>query len=658
MIIDEIVLHNFGVFKGQQTVTLTPPSKLKPIILFGGYNGTGKTTLLDAIQLALYGKFSRCSNRGNLSYEEFLSRSIHKSANPQEGASIELQFRHMSNGKEHIYRIRRIWSQKRKSIHEYVEVIKDGTLDKVLTDDWYRYVEEYIPSRISNLFFFDGEKIEEYANAENASQILHIAIHSLLGLDIIDQLYDDLSVLEQRGKISFKNDTEREVIENAKTEIEELDKRRSELVQARASLQNELEQEEKYYKNIEKNFRLEGGELFEKKEEIEALKFSNKEHLTSTEEELRELAVGPAPLLMVIDMLQAVELQDHKEELACQTQTLIDTLKGRDRKLLEIAQQNHVPEIIINNLNNFLTEDRDNRMKDAQTECYLDIDNEARKSLKTLLENILPAVKSVAIELSNKADKLQANLDDIDRKLAGIPEEDSIAPLIREREKGVVSIDKIKARIEFLDNEIAQIVKEREQKHAWFTSQLEMAVKEDFYREDTFRIIHHSELVRETLKKFHTSIIMSNADRIGQLIFESFRQLIRKQSLIKEIFINPDTYVLELRGSDGKILSPERLSAGERQLLAISILWGLARASARPLPTAIDTPLGRLDSSHRNHIVERYFPYVSHQVLLFSTDEEISKRYFEKLKPYIGNTYLLEYDDINSATQIREGYFW
>jgi DNA sulfur modification protein DndD len=108
---------------------------------------------------------------------------------------------------------------------------------------------------------------------------------------------------------------------------------------------------------------------------------------------------------------------------------------------------------------------------------------------------------------------------------------------------------------------------------------------------------------------------------------------------------------------NGQILSAERLSAGERQLLAIAILWGLAKASGRPLPTAIDTPLGRLDSAHRDNIVKRYFPFASHQVLLFSTDQEIVGDYLSSLMPWIGRSYILDYTPKTHTTQIREGYF-
>ena len=80
MILEQLTVRNFCLYKGEQTFDLTPVTaggKHRPIVLFGGINGGGKTTLLDAIQLALYGNRARCSKRADLSYEEFLRASIH-----------------------------------------------------------------------------------------------------------------------------------------------------------------------------------------------------------------------------------------------------------------------------------------------------------------------------------------------------------------------------------------------------------------------------------------------------------------------------------------------------------------------------------------------------------------------------------------------------
>ena len=87
------------------------------------------------------------------------------------------------------------------------------------------------------------------------------------------------------------------------------------------------------------------------------------------------------------------------------------------------------------------------------------------------------------------------------------------------------------------------------------------------------------------------------------------------------------------------------------------MLWGLARASARSLPAIIDTPMARLDARHREHLVERYFPNASHQVIILSTDTEVDRRYYESLQPHLARVYHLKYDEAERATVAEEGYF-
>jgi DNA sulfur modification protein DndD len=88
------------------------------------------------------------------------------------------------------------------------------------------------------------------------------------------------------------------------------------------------------------------------------------------------------------------------------------------------------------------------------------------------------------------------------------------------------------------------------------------------------------------------------------------------------------------------------------------MLWGLAQASGRPLPVVIDTPLGRLDGIHRNHMIERYFPQASHQVILLSTDQEIDEAAWQKLRKHVGHTYQLKHDTATGATSAQTGYLW
>ncbi|MEG8027711.1 hypothetical protein [Sphingomonas aerolata] len=71
----------------------------------------------------------------------------------------------------------------------------------------------------------------------------------------------------------------------------------------------------------------------------------------------------------------------------------------------------------------------------------------------------------------------------------------------------------------------------------------------------------------------------------------------------------------------------------------------------------VDTPLARLDTDHRNALVERYFPEASHQVIVLSTDTEVDEALLVRLAPNISHTYRLDYDPAKRATVVRNGYF-
>ena len=143
-------------------------------------------------------------------------------------------------------------------------------------------------------------------------------------------------------------------------------------------------------------------------------------------------------------------------------------------------------------------------------------------------------------------------------------------------------------------------------------------------------------------------------------VTECFRYLLHKSDLVHRVAIDTNTFSLSLYDLQGQLVPKHRLSAGEKQLLAIAFLWGLARISGRNLPVAIDTPLGRLDSSHRTNLVERYFPTASHQVILLSTDTEIGKVEVERLRELdaIAQQYLLKYNSAQRQTIVEPGYFW
>ena len=161
MIFERLTLNNFGLYRGEQVLDLSPGSrngKTDPIILFGGINGGGKTTILDAVKLSRYGSRGSYSKRSNTGYDDFLRDSVHRGVSLSTGASVTLAFRITLDGEEHHYEVRRAWYQRGRTLRERAFVSKDGVPDQYLAEHWTDLVEEVIPLGVSQLFFFDAEQ--------------------------------------------------------------------------------------------------------------------------------------------------------------------------------------------------------------------------------------------------------------------------------------------------------------------------------------------------------------------------------------------------------------------------------------------------------------------------------------------------------------------
>src|SRR5262249_10194950 len=150
--------------------------------------------------------------------------AIHRGIDPREGASVAIHFRRAVDGEMHSYRLVRAWREGARGLEETLDVFSDGQPDLLLTEHWEEYIESYIPSSISHLFFFDAEQIKELAEGEQAAELLGRAVHSLLGLDLVGRLETDLLALERRMRIAGKNHEDAERVRHAEEEAERLDR--------------------------------------------------------------------------------------------------------------------------------------------------------------------------------------------------------------------------------------------------------------------------------------------------------------------------------------------------------------------------------------------------------------------------------------------------
>lgn len=657
MIFEEIVLENFGVFRGRQSLNLDPKSPEKPIVLIGGLNGGGKTTMLDALQLVLYGRLARCSNRGNLAYDEFISRCVHRGIQITDPMSLQLRFRRLVQGEEQRYSVRRWWDLGGEVPVEHVEVSVNGVADAVLTEAWPEQVEAILPQGLSALFFFDGEKIEELATPRSAANVLSTAISSLLGLEVVDRLSTDLSVLNRRKLGEAATDTEKAEIQAAEVEVRTLEKMIEETEGIRAGEQNEVDRALHEMGDAEERHRREGGVLLDRQQALTTELQAAKARSDGARAEFWHQAGGAAPLELVHTQLQAILTQATREHQHAEAATLSKSLEVRDAQILSRFKRVWRDASAAKWLDSLLADDRRKRKPKGHFKPYLGLDETGRVQIAHLLETVLPSVRKRTKELEVEAGKAGESITNLERKQTTIPEKETVsntARLLRERQ---ATLELARSKLAVTDSKLAQFRRDVELKQSALIRLLEKDVGEKLKQADDQRLLAHATRVRKTLTSFREAIVRRHVARIEHLVLECFQKVLHKTSLVTEIRIDPQTYALTLYGGDHKLLLPERLSAGERQLLAIALLWGLARAAGRALPTIIDTPLGRLDAAHRRHLIDRYFPVASHQVVLLATDSEINGEYHRALSRSISREYTLAHDSEHRCTVVEDGFF-
>lgn len=658
MIFDELVVHNVGVFGGRHVFTLTPPSPDKPVTLIGALNGGGKTTLLDAIHLALFGALARTTSRGSGSYSQYLRRLIHNGVPPEDGATIELAFHIVERGEPRHYRVCRSWIGTGSGARERLDVFVDNRRDATLSQQWAERVDVFVPRGVAELFFFDGEKIETLAELDNARDVLRTAIGSLLGLDLVDRLAADLTIVERNHKANQAPPATQKMLESQRQKVARAREAKESAKERVAEAREAVERAEKVLHDIEVKIQLEGGELLGRSRELEA----TEQHLTESAKALDKRLVddyagGALPLQLVRDQLSALTDRAETELRQVREHDVADLLTSRDRETIEQLRQHGAAEKTVQALRSYLSNDRKSRRGRARTQIA-GLDQEAVVMLRHLLDSGLDGDITAVHDLIEQRQKILADLEEVKRGIASIPTEDALAELHQQRNNAHRAVAAANQALSQAQADVESATTDEDVAERQLSTFLDRAAEEFAAADDSRRLIEHSQRVRTTLTKFRDEAIRRNVDRIQKLILDSLQRLARKNRLITDISINPVTFDVELHGRDGTVLLPQQLSAGERQLLAVSMLWGLAQASGRPLPVVIDTPLGRLDGIHRNHLIERYFPQASHQVLLLSTDQEIDEAAWHKLRKHVGHTYQLTHDTTSGATTAQTGYLW
>ena len=677
MIFLELVLQNFGPYAGKQVINLDTRidgNNIRPIILLGGMNGGGKTTLMDAIRLALYGARAQCSTRGNLNYGDFLTQCVNNKADPINKTRIELVFEHIEDDKPVRYRVVRTWEKNPKDGKDSLGILgEDETWPQSLANIWDEYIENILPLGISNLFLFDGEQVKELAEQEVPPPIVVDAINGLLGLELVDKLSLDLEILVNRKKKENADDRDLAKLEELETRLhEQMEQKNSQKAQLQ-DLEEQVKNLKFKYEEALNKYISEGGKIAGERSQLDRERETQVGKVENLRKTLCQLADGVLPLQLISNLLSQVQLQGQKElrlqQIQLQNQVARDILTTRDKRLLSFLNQLNLELETITTIENFLVQDIESLYVDLSTklhdsepvkannyqECFLNADEETLTSLDRLVYG-LPTVqnnaKNLLLELRNCLELIVS----LDRQIQAAAPPEAYIKLQKIRELAEKEWSRANTNLEILNRQFINLTTTIDKTKRELNSYTDKNLK---YQSNQ-HLIDSVNRVQENLKLFKEKLTLRKLNKLEEEVKNCFLYLLHKSDLVYRVGIDSKSFQLSLYDLHGKLVPKHRLSAGEKQLLAIAFLWGLAKVSGKQLPVAIDTPLGRLDSSHRNNLLERYFPTASHQVILLSTDTEIARKEIAILREHqaIAREYVLEYDSGKRETSIKEGYFW
>ena len=665
MIFHQLTLNNFGLFGSEQTFSLTPRvryNKRRPVILIGGKNGAGKTTILEAVRLCLYGARSLGNRVSQSVYHEYLASMIHHSQATllqPEQASVALEFEHVHNGERDRYHINRQWQihqSTKKPVDESLIIHKNNEpLSDFEAEHSQDFLNELIPIGLSQLFFFDGEKIQGLAEETSSHVFLADSIKSLLGVDLVERLHSDLKIYLNRSKKDIDSNKLSQAINSVEKKLQDLKKKLGCIKEKKAVLDVQVNEVEIQITYQEEQIAKEGGNYARRREELKVQQGALKEKIEMLEIQIREECNELLPFALVPSLCKQLHNRLMKESeieewnsAQSVLQRLLEDLED-DEQLSPDARNS-----IIKRITNLLSE----QLQSSET---LE-DLHQVHHLSTLeSQQLLSWINSCLFEIPERFHKLHQQLEEnndqlqeVETALERIPSDEILKPLMQKLSNLQQQLGRLQKQVKDEDANIQSLQYRRNE----VERELEKLNELQQDRETDHQRAQLVTGVQSVLEMYSGQLTHVKVEALQDAVVDCFNQLCRKQDLVKRIQIDPQTFAVTLYDSQDRLVPKASLSAGEKQIYAISMLWGLAKTSGRPLPMIIDTPLGRLDSDHRHRLIEGYFPHASHQVVVLSTDTELDRRNCEMLSPHVSHSYHLDYDQNKGSTSADKRYFW
>ena len=564
-----------------------------------------------------------------------------------------------------------------------------------------------IPPDLFEFFLFDGEEVGNIFSTSAYNTYVRNAVFTMCGMDVFEIIRKFTHGYVTRNN-TIDDDEVYDTYEAAKQQMELLEAEKKNLESKVNSLTKELEDTEVQLTELATAFKNAGGISRREKKQLEDEYTHAEKVKTETLTNIKIFVEGLMPFYILKDFANPIMSQldfEEKGEIFYYVQS-----KLKRDSIAELLKGD-VSDSKVDQLMDYLLDTfRPKGFRDNM-EMMFDLSKEDIGRVNGIVSSLDDFDVSAMVEMVNKRKAASERTAEINRILKNSMSEEDVNAFAQKENEILKKKDDLSSRLydsqhrlEDIDKELhsqeqirdkaMQILKSNAQnKHVYELSSGISSMMEQFLEEKTLSIRKKLEkAIVQKLKSIYRKNNLITHIEIGKnfdfnlyqdeeyngkelltlyknLGSSEFTNLIGTKGEKRLIKMLNGTSINVLKNKSEIELGEEpiqlykkielgRLSKGERQIFILALYWAIIEISGQNIPFVIDTPYARIDANHRREISEKFFPNISDQVIILSTDEEINEEYYKIVKPYISKEYLLINDENENRTTIENNYFF
>lgn len=678
MWIAKIELFNFKSYQ-HQTFEFPPPKAGRNIVLVGGMNGYGKTSILEALYLGLYGKeavehLGRAGLKDDVGYRKFVERALHGTAirTGRDSMWVKVQ---INQSKAEGFEITRKWFFSRSGDwtgedEVVVYDVRDGIRGRALPSDRLPELldQKFIPAHVAPFFFFDGEEVKKLADQSRGDQI-RSGIEGLLGVVLLRKLkkrLEEFQANRSTGIAVMDEQKHRELFDalsHHEQEYEDAERKHRALDEAVKSLQAQRTD----LMNRMMQLGAGAGDVASVSDVVKQQADAETE-LKTTEDALDDVVASKLPFHLVArDLMEALSTQVQEEIARDSWELRKKSLEPEKTKFMgtffETKEPPLQPALTANQevaLQARLNAAWESLFYPMPTGCADLVVHEYLGAKRAALLQAMNGLRMGAqdvLGLVAKREALQKKIRELVNrysKIEGVDRDGSLAKLNAELTGLNTTLDQRPRELGDVERQMSYLKSTIDQERALYAREHEKFVQANPVKSMVGRAERVSNLIGELIPQLYALKV----EQLAAAMTDVYKKLAHKQQVYRiHIDESGKTTILSKEGEE----IPFDKSAGENQVFATALLAGLAEISGIDAPLVVDTPLGRLDSTHRANILKYWVSDKKRQVILLSQDKEIDRDTYASLEPNVGMTYLLQHAEIGSGvgrtTAIENQYF-